>query len=118
MQSGEWDTTDVIAVVEALLARTGRRPTAREIANEFGMTALTLRRRWRAVTGHPPLRHIITVACLRRAAIAPPGKNGRERRAQWHGSEKAPASGKRLLDRAHREEHFPRLVHERNEFVP
>jgi AraC-like DNA-binding protein len=68
MQSEEWDTTDVIAVVEALLARTGRRPTVREIANEFGMTALALRRGWRAVTSHPPLRHIITVACLQHAA--------------------------------------------------
>jgi AraC-like DNA-binding protein len=68
MQSGEWDTTDVIAVVEALLDRTGRRPTVREVAGEFGLAELTLRRRWRAVTGHRPLRDAITVACIQHAA--------------------------------------------------
>jgi AraC-like DNA-binding protein len=68
MQSGGRDTPDVIVATTTLLARTGRRPTVREIASEFGLAELTLRRRWRAVTGHPPLRQIITVACLQHAA--------------------------------------------------
>jgi AraC-like DNA-binding protein len=53
--------------IAALVRRSGSRLTVKEIAREFGLTEVTMRRRWR-LPGMPPLRDVIILVRLGYAA--------------------------------------------------